>query len=165
MSLQQKNGLHALYSLSHKVSIRESSWEALSKFAMISRPKCLDGKFSSRAEASLAMCTYLYTKPAEDNFVLNPWPNTSVNPRWWWSKRCLLSSYTPPTSTTIVQVSRMAGSLVRFKSEKYMDQRVNRYFEAPAGLTCSGVRLCKAKQVNRKSFIAVKRAVVGSDDL
>ena len=35
------------------------------------------------------------------------------NVRWWWSKRSVAASYTPPTSTAIVQAAIASASRVR----------------------------------------------------
>ena len=74
----------------------------------------------------------------------------------------MLSSYTPPTSTTMVQVSRRAGSLVRVRSALHVNDCT---LDKDGGLTSSSVRLCEAQQVDRECFIAVKRAVVRANEL
>ena len=60
--------------------------------ATISRPKCL------------------YTKPALESFVTKPCPNTSSNPRWWWSNLFFSGSYVAPTSITTSHPDKTSGS-------------------------------------------------------
>ena len=57
--------------------------------------------------------THLKMRPAELSFVLKPWPNTSLKPRWWWSKRPRAGSYSPLTSKTMSDWSQTAASRER----------------------------------------------------
>ena len=80
------------------VSTRGSSLEKSRTRATISRPKCL------------------YTRPALESLVVNPWPKISSKPRWWWSKRLFSGSYTAPTSMTMSHAASTSGSRLRTTS-------------------------------------------------